>query len=204
MTLLPRFPKRTDPRSFQFLQPVLPGVTQIFALVLLVFSGSMALFGQLATSAPQNGVATQSSYIARKFSKPSIAAGAPAAKRQPPQTPSQPVPAGMPVASLASTLTFYDCVDQGFCGAMYNGEPVYEGAAACSWDLAIGTQFFIPGDPTGRLYVCKDRGLLPDTHVDIFWHHPDDGWRWQAVVGSLGTIDIVEPLPAPLPPPSGP
>ena len=50
---------------------------------------------------------------------------------------------------------------------MYNGEPVYEGAAACSWDLPIGTQFTIPGDPTGRVYICKDRGILPDTHVDI-------------------------------------
>ena len=81
-------------------------------------------------------------------------------------------PPPLPVTlSLASTLTFYDCVDQGFYGAMYNGEPVYEGAAACSFDLPIGTQFTIPGDPTGRVYVCKDRGILPDTHVDIFWHH---------------------------------
>ena len=108
------------------------------------------------------------------------------------------------MATVPSTLTFYDCVDQGFCGEMYNGEVVYEGAAACSWDLAIGTLFVIPGDPTGRIYVCKDRGLLPDTHVDIFWHHPDDGWRWQAAVGSQGTIDIVEPPPAPPPPPPPP
>ena len=24
-------------------------------------------------------------------------------------------------------ITFYDCADQGFCGAMYNGRKVYEG-----------------------------------------------------------------------------
>jgi hypothetical protein len=93
-----------------------------------------------------------------------------------------------------STLTFYDCLDQGFCGEMANGEPVYEGAAACSYDLAFGTRFLIPGDPTNRVYVCKDRGLLADTHVDIFWNNPDDGWSWQSVVGSAGEIEILDGL----------
>ena len=121
-----------------------------------------------------------------------------------PASAAAPVPQLVPVGSLPSTLTFYDCVDQGFCGAMYNGEPVYEGAAACSWDLAIGTMFRIPEDPTARIYVCKDRGLLPDTHVDIFWHHPADGWRWQAAVGSQGTIELVEPMMPPPPEPIQP
>ena len=83
---------------------------------------------------------------------------------------------------------------------MANGEDVYEGAAACSYDLAFGTRFIIPGDPTNRVYVCKDRGLLADTHVDIFWYHPDDGWRWQTVVGSQGTIEIVETCDVGAPP----
>jgi hypothetical protein len=93
---------------------------------------------------------------------------------------------------LTSTLTFYDCMVQKFCGAMSNGQKVYEGAAACSYNLAIGTMFTITGDPTGRVYVCKDRGLLPNTHVDIFWNNPADGWAWQRAVGSRGTIEIVE------------
>jgi len=92
---------------------------------------------------------------------------------------------------LNSTLTFYDCMDQGFCGAMANGEDVYEGAAACSYDLPFGTRFTIPGDPTQRVYVCKDRGLLSDTHVDIFWYNPDDGWLWQSAVGSTAEIDVL-------------
>ncbi|HWC31482.1 MAG TPA: hypothetical protein VG845_15520, partial [Dehalococcoidia bacterium] len=47
-----------------------------------------------------------------------------------------------------ANITFYDCADQGFCGAMYNGRKVYEGAVACSWDLALGTRLRIVGDPT--------------------------------------------------------
>jgi hypothetical protein len=93
---------------------------------------------------------------------------------------------------MTATLTFYDCLSQKFCGAMANGQKVYEGAAACSYNLAFGTMFTITGDPTGRVYVCKDRGLLPNTHVDIFWNDPADGWRWQRAVGSRGTIEIVE------------
>lgn len=88
-------------------------------------------------------------------------------------------------------LTFYDCASQGFCGRMYNGHKVYEGAAACSWNLAIGTRFRISGDPTGRVYICEDRGLLTNTWVDIFFYYPADGYRWQAQVGRHGTIEIV-------------
>jgi hypothetical protein len=102
-------------------------------------------------------------------------------------------PASVRVNSVISSVnvTFYDCLDGGFCGRMYNGEPVYEGAAACSWNLPIGTAFYIVGDPTGRIYVCKDRGLLDDTWVDIFWHDPKDGYVWQATVGRYATIAIV-------------
>lgn len=89
-------------------------------------------------------------------------------------------------------ITFYDCAHQGFCGKMANGRGVYEGAAACSYDLPLGTRFYIHGDPTARVYRCDDRGLLPNTWVDIFWYAPADGWDWQAVVGRYGTIDIVE------------
>lgn len=88
-------------------------------------------------------------------------------------------------------ITFYDCASQGFCGAMYNGRKVYEGAAACSWDLPIGTRFTIAGDPTHRTYICEDRGLLANTWVDIFWYYPADGYNWQRHVGRYGTIEIV-------------
>ncbi len=88
-------------------------------------------------------------------------------------------------------ITFYDCLDQGFCGTMYDGHRVYQGAAACSWNLPLGTQFKIQGDPTGRIYSCADRGLLSNTWVDIFWYDPADGWAWQHVVGRYGTIVIV-------------
>jgi hypothetical protein len=94
-----------------------------------------------------------------------------------------------PIANV--NITFYDCADQGFCGHMYGGDWVYEGAAACSWNLPLGTAFYIVGDPTKRIYVCKDRGLLEDTWVDIFWYDPSDGYDWQSSVGRYGTIFIV-------------
>jgi hypothetical protein len=110
----------------------------------------------------------------------------------------QPAPTSVPAApaTLGVTiqnvnLTFYDCASQGFCGKMYNGEKVYEGAAACSWNLPLGTRFMIVGDPTGRVYVCKDRGLLSDTWIDVFWHDPADGYAWQSIVGRHGSIVIV-------------
>jgi hypothetical protein len=74
---------------------------------------------------------------------------------------------------------------------MYNGRKVYEGAAACSWDLPIGTRFVIVGDPTHRIYTCEDRGLLANTWVDIFWYYPSQGHSWQSIVGRYGTIEIV-------------
>ena len=89
------------------------------------------------------------------------------------------------------SLTFYDCVDGGFCGRMFDGDKVYEGATACSWDLPIGTRFYILGDPTGRLYICADRGMLSDTWIDVFFHNPNDGWVWQHSVGRSGSILLV-------------
>ena len=89
-------------------------------------------------------------------------------------------------------LTFYDCLDQGFCGTMKSGTKVYEGAAACSWNLPEGTKFRIVHDPTGRTYVCEDRGILDDTWVDIFFRDPKDGWKWQEAVGRYGTIEIIK------------
>ncbi len=124
----------------------------------------------------------------------------------PPEPPARPVatPAPRPAPRPVETnfvqrgrlhnvnITFYSCLGEGFCGSMYNGERVYQGAAACSFDLPLGTAFRIAGDPTGRVYVCKDRGLLDPTWVDIYWYDPSEGWRWQAHVGRWGTIEILE------------
>jgi hypothetical protein len=88
-------------------------------------------------------------------------------------------------------ITFYDCRGQGFCGGMYNGRKVYQGAAACSWNLPIGTRFKIVGDPTKRTYVCEDRGLLANTWVDVFWNEPRDGWIWQSLVGRYASIEVI-------------
>jgi hypothetical protein len=118
-----------------------------------------------------------------------------------PPVPPPPPPPPLVVAERPARLTFYDCLGQDFCGEMANGEIVYQGAAACSYDLDLGTTFTIAGDPTGRIYVCKDRGLLPNTHVDIFWHNPDDGWEWQAKVGEVGTVAIIVDPPPPPPSP---
>jgi hypothetical protein len=94
-------------------------------------------------------------------------------------------------------ITFYDCLNDGFCGVMYNGKRVYEGAAACSWNMPLGTTFRIQGDPTARIYSCDDRGLLSNTWVDVFFYDPADGWLWQATVGRYGTIEILEVPAAP-------
>ena len=117
------------------------------------------------------------------------------------QTPTaqEPAPSPTPPSGAGQiqgvNITFYDCLEQGFCGAMYNGEPVYEGAAACSWDLPLGTRFVIENDPTQRVYVCADRGLLANTWVDIFFYSPADGWAWQQEVGRYATIHILSALP---------
>jgi hypothetical protein len=102
-------------------------------------------------------------------------------------------PGGLPSVGeiYEVNVTFYDCLNQGFCGAMYSGVQVFEGAAACSWDLPLGTRFVIEDDPTRRIYVCADRGLLPDTWVDIYFYSPSDGWAWQGSVGRHATLLIL-------------
>ena len=82
-------------------------------------------------------------------------------------------------------ITFYSCQgpNGGFCGAMSSGNMVYEGAAACGSAYALGERVSIVGDPTGRVYVCEDRGWLAPTQVDVFWYREEDGWAWIAQMG---------------------
>lgn len=99
-----------------------------------------------------------------------------------------PIPIG---TKLASTVTFYACIGNGFCGTMANGEMVYPGAAACSGDLPFGTTFRIEEDPSGRVFTCVDRGALSATWVDIWFYNAADGWAWQSLVGTSSNIIIV-------------
>jgi hypothetical protein len=89
-------------------------------------------------------------------------------------------------------VTFYNCLGGGFCGNMSSGYRVHEGAAACSYDLPLGTRFTIATDPTGRVYQCLDRGLLSPTWVDVWFHDAANGWLWQSQVGSWSDIIIQE------------
>jgi hypothetical protein len=91
----------------------------------------------------------------------------------------------------AATLTFYSCLGNGFCGAMANGQQAFQGAAACSYDLPLGTRFVIANDPAQRQYVCLDRGALATSWVDIWFYDASDGWAWQAQVGTVSDLIIL-------------
>ena len=91
---------------------------------------------------------------------------------------------------VVAPLTFYSCQGPrgGFCGSMSSGNTVYEGAAACGPAYALGERVSIVGDPTGRVYVCEDRGWLAPTHVDVFWYREEDGWAWITQVGRWAEV----------------
>jgi hypothetical protein len=91
---------------------------------------------------------------------------------------------------LNSTVTFYACVGNGFCGNMANGQQAYAGAAACSTNLPFGTRFTIADDPSGRVFTCLDRGALSSTWVDVWFYDAADGWAWQSIVGTNSDIII--------------
>ncbi len=65
---------------------------------------------------------------------------------------------------------------------------------ACGWELSIGTRFVILGDPTGRTYVCADRGLGGEAcgclWVDVFWRDEAAGIAWLADVGDRAEIEV--------------
>ena len=91
-----------------------------------------------------------------------------------------------------ATITFYSCIGSGFCGLMANGQQVFNGAAACSYNMPFGTRFIVNRDPTGRVFTCLDRGLLGPSWVDIWFYDPADGWAWQRLIGgTYSDITIV-------------
>lgn len=93
-----------------------------------------------------------------------------------------------------AVLTFYVCrgappgLEDGFCGTMAGGATVYEGAAACGYALQLGTRFRIEDDPTGRVYVCEDRGWLAATQADVFWWEYSDGRVWRDQLPPRATL----------------
>ncbi len=93
--------------------------------------------------------------------------------------------------ALPSTVTFYACVGNGFCGNMASGVPVFPGAAACSSNMAMGTRFVIAADPNQTVFTCMDRGALSPTWVDIWFYDASDGWSWQSNVGTSSEITIL-------------
>jgi hypothetical protein len=95
---------------------------------------------------------------------------------------------------LNARLTIYGCTGPGggFCGGMASGVKVFEGAAACSYDLPFGTRFRIHSDPTGRVYECLDRGHLASSWVDVFFYNTSEGIHWASLLsGTRVTIEIV-------------
>lgn len=100
---------------------------------------------------------------------------------------------GFPVGTvLRARITVYGCTGAGggFCGNMATGIRVFEGAAACSYDLPFGTKIKIQGDPTGRVYECLDRGALANTWVDVFFNDTAEGIHWASLLG--GTVTEIE------------
>lgn len=107
----------------------------------------------------------------------------------------QPVWSGSALAPgtrIPATVTFYACIDDGFCEIMASGQAPFDGAAACSSDLPFGTRFVINSDPSGRAFVCLDRGALTPTWVDVWFYNAADGWAWQSGVGTYSDITIVQ------------
>lgn len=131
--------------------------------------------------------------VGAEVQRQAVAAAAAAPIWEAPSLPAAVVPLGLePGTVLPTSITFYACVGDGFCGNMASGQPVFAGAAACSSDLPFGTRFQVLGDPSGRTFVCMDRGALSSTWVDVWFYDVAEGWAWQSFVGASGQIQIVE------------
>jgi len=86
-------------------------------------------------------------------------------------------------------VTFYAChgPNGGFCNGAAGPLPLAEGQAACGGAWPMGELVSIEGDPLGPA-VCNDRGSLAPYQVDRFFWHEEDGWAWQAQVGSYARV----------------
>ena len=168
-------------------------------------------FLRIAAAQAAQQPASQEQVVAEKPApQPTVKAAAQPTAQPTPQPAAQPTPqpAAQPPPAAAiepplpapeggrvirgARITFYNCVGGGFCGNMSSGYRVHEGAAACSYDLPLGTRFTIASDPSGLVYQCLDRGLLSPTWVDVWFHDAASGWRWQSLVGSWSDIVLIE------------
>ncbi len=101
----------------------------------------------------------------------------------PTPAPPTPEPEVMQVA-----LTFYTCPP--FCPGdpMANGQPLEAGAVACGYALGTGQRFVF----NGAEYTCEDRGGGPYYWVDFWMPDHATGQAWQASVGQVGEIVLVQ------------
>lgn len=75
----------------------------------------------------------------------------------------------------AQTAYEYEQIPVRVTAYEWTGSPMYDGnwpdagAAACSWDLALGTKLQFPD---GTVVICEDRGMLgsgnPESWVDVY------------------------------------
>ena len=91
--------------------------------------------------------------------------------------------------SIDVWVTFYTCPP--YCGAMANGERVYDGAAACGYGFALGQRFSIENDPALRTYVCADRGLGAWNWVDVWFSDYADGRAWRDQLPTYVTVRLL-------------
>ncbi len=70
---------------------------------------------------------------------------------------------------------------------MYSGDMPYEGAAACSWNLPLGTQIRLPD---GAVVTCLDRGYLGPNHVDLFAPTAAQGWSLIRRYGDWAWVEV--------------
>ena len=107
----------------------------------------------------------------------------------------QPEPGSQGVETLDAYVSFYACQgDQtgAYCGRMANGRIVHPGAAACGYAFELGRRFRIMGDPTGRTYLCEDRGLGPYVWVEPWFQTAAEGWAWLKKVGTQAVVEVLE------------
>lgn len=121
---------------------------------------------------------------------------------QPIDPPAPPTPSEVSTEPHEERITYYYCErgenpawwgdGGGWCGAMANGELAHEGAASCARHL-MGQQFVIVGDPTERVYTCKDTGGgVADGHRDIWFRDSDTARVWWDEVGSVAVVIPLE------------
>lgn len=158
-----------------------------------VLAGALQKQHEEFVSALKSIAAQREAQAARAAAPPEVQRAANARAAQVPQSVNG-ASGFAPGTVLASRVTVYGCYGPGggFCGRMSSGINVFEGAAACSYNLPTGTRFTISGDPSGRTYECLDRGRLPATWVDIYFHSTQQGMAWQSNLGTTSTqITIV-------------